>query len=48
MLRHRAGPAYLQLTALLRERVMSGEITSQVPSITALTRDVDLALTVVR
>jgi GntR family transcriptional regulator len=39
---------YLQLAARLRERIESGEIASQVPSLTVLTQETGLAVGTVR
>jgi GntR family transcriptional regulator len=40
--------SYLQLARLLRERIVSGDIVSQLPSITELTEDTGLAVGTVR
>jgi DNA-binding GntR family transcriptional regulator len=40
--------AYLQLAAMLRERVVSGEIASKLPSLTELTAETRLAVGTVR
>jgi DNA-binding GntR family transcriptional regulator len=39
---------YLQLAARLRERIVSGDISSQLPSITDLTEETGLAVGTVR
>ena len=40
--------AYVQLAGLLRQRILSGEITSKLPSLTELTAETDLAVGTVR
>ena len=40
--------AYLQLAALLRQRILSAEITSKLPSLTELTAQTHLAVGTVR
>lgn len=40
--------SYLQLARMLRERIVSGDIVSQLPSITELTEDTGLAVGTVR
>ena len=40
--------AYVQLAALLRQRILSGEIASKVPSLTELTDETHLAVGTVR
>ena len=40
--------AYLQLAALLRQRILSGEIASKLPSLTELTAETHLAVGTVR
>ena len=40
--------AYVQLAALLRRRIRSGEITSKLPSLTELTGETHLAVGTVR
>jgi GntR family transcriptional regulator len=39
---------YLQLAGLLRSRIQAGEITNQLPSITQLTEETELAVGTVR
>jgi DNA-binding GntR family transcriptional regulator len=39
---------YLQLAGMLRAQIQSGEITNQLPSITRLTEDTELAVGTVR
>ena len=39
---------YLQLAGLLRARIQAGEITNQLPSITQLTEETELAVGTVR
>lgn len=40
--------AYVQLAALLRKRILSGEIASKLPSLTELTNETHLAVHTVR
>lgn len=40
--------AYLQLAARLRDRIASGEIVAQLPSLTQLTKETGLAVGTVR
>jgi len=40
--------AYVQLAAPLRQRILSGEITSKLPSLTELTAETHLAVGTVR